>query len=835
MERHQNLSRPAVLKRNTRFQMVGWTLIVAGALGWSLYSQRQAFEIALHTEAAAVHAMDMEYRNWIIHTGGIYVPVTDEVAPNPRLSHVPERDITTPSGRQLTLLNSAYAIRFVHEAMNDSSELRGHIASLKPINVVNMADEWEQQALESFQRGGKEWASYDVLPDGKTYFRYMKPMVTEADCLKCHAKYGDKLGDIRGGVSVAIPVDSMLATEAVHRNVVIGGHGLIWMLGMLGLFLSARRQDRDLNKIEQGEEEVTLLTNSIAHAIYGQDTEGRCTFVNEACLKALGYADERDLLGQDMHALVHHTRKDGTPYPYRECPTYSSIRDGRSYHIDDEIMWRKDGSSFPAAYWSYPVSRDGVTHGAVVTFLDISEQLRVKDELRSSKKLLESIIENIPAMVFLKDAKELRFELFNRAGEQLLGYQRKDLLGKNDHDFFTKEQADFFTQKDRAVLASRQLLEIPAEPIKIADGSERWLHTFKIGLYDDAGHATHLLGISVDISERIAMEEALRASQQRLSEAQRMAHLGYWELDLVKNALNWSDELYRIFEIDPQRFGATYEAFLDAIHPEDRQMVDQTYKKSLQEHTSSYQIEHRLLMKDGRTKYVQEKIKTVFDAGGKPLHSMGTSQDVTASMFADKALREQQQMLEQALEGTIHTVSMAVELRDPYTAGHQRRVAELSCAIAERMGLDEERIRGIRLGATIHDIGKIGIPAEVLSKPSRLTDIELRIVQEHARMGYDILKDVRFPWPVADITFQHHERMDGSGYPQGLKGEEISLEARIVAVADVVESMATHRPYRPALGITAAREEIVAGRGTLFDAQVVDACLQALDDGFTLS
>ncbi|MBU1214579.1 MAG: HD domain-containing protein, partial [Gammaproteobacteria bacterium] len=155
--------------------------------------------------------------------------------------------------------------------------------------------------------------------------------------------------------------------------------------------------------------------------------------------------------------------------------------------------------------------------------------------------------------------------------------------------------------------------------------------------------------------------------------------------------------------------------------------------------------------------------------------------------------------------------------------------------IAQKLGLDEDRIKGIRMGATIHDIGKIGIPAEVLSKPSRLTEIEMRIVHEHARMGYDILKEVRFPWPVADIAYQHHERIDGSGYPQGLKGEGIALEARIVAVADVVESMATHRPYRPALGISAAREEIVAGRGTKFDPQVVDACLQVLDGGFTLS
>jgi len=205
---------------------------------------------------------------------------------------------------------------------------------------------------------------------------------------------------------------------------------------------------------------------------------------------------------------------------------------------------------------------------------------------------------------------------------------------------------------------------------------------------------------------------------------------------------------------------------------------------------------------------------------------------VTTLKQAERTLREHQKLLEMTLEGTIHTVTMAGELRDPYTAGHQRRVADLACAIAYVMGLDEERVRGVRLGAMIHDIGKIGIPAEILSKPSHLTPVEMQIVREHAQMGYNILKDVKFPWPVAEIAYQHHERVDGSGYPNGLKGEAILLEARIVAVADVVESMASHRPYRPALGVDAAIEEIAQGRGTIYDATVVDACTKVLGDGF---
>ncbi len=835
MKRNPDLSRIGVLKRNIRFLMLAWSVIVAASLGWTIHFQGQAFQDTLHTEAAAIHAMDMEYRNWVIHSGGVYVPVAGKVVPSPWLSHVPERDITTPSGKKLTLLNSSYVVRLVHEGMvGGETKLRGHIASLRPINPVNAADAWERQALESFQRGSKEWSSFDVMADGRQYFRYMKPMVTEEDCLKCHAKYGDKLGDIRGGVSIAIPVDEQLQIERSGRIALIGGHGLIWGLGLVGLFLGGRRQRQAIFAAEQSEARVTLLANSIAHAIFGQDMEGNCTFVNAAGLKALGYDDASELIGRNMHQLAHHTRADGSPYPYQDCPNYASVHAGKSFHADNEILWRKDGTSFPVEYWSYPVIQEGRTSGAVVTFLDISERLRVRDELKQSQALLESIVENIPAMVFLKRADDLRFELFNRAGEKLLGYTRTDLLGKNDHDLFTEEQADAFTQKDRAVLDSRKLLEIPEEPIRTAEGSERWLHTFKIGLYDEAGKPSHLLGISVDITAHKRMEDELRESEARLAEAQRMAHLGHWHLDLVKNELRWSDEIYRIFEIDPQRFGATYEAFLDSIHPDDREAVNRAYTDSLKSR-SSYQIEHRLVMKDGRVKYVQEKCETTFAEDGRPLRSLGTVQDVTATMFAERALREQQQVLEQALEGVIHTASVAVELRDPYTAGHQRRVAELACAIAQKMGLDEERIKGIRFGATIHDIGKIGVPAEVLSKPSRLTDIEFQMVREHAVMGYDILKDVRFPWPVAEIARQHHERIDGSGYPQGLKGDAICLEARIVAVADVVESMATHRPYRPAQGIEAALEEIAAHSGTRYDPAVVDACREVLEAGFRLS
>lgn len=192
----------------------------------------------------------------------------------------------------------------------------------------------------------------------------------------------------------------------------------------------------------------------------------------------------------------------------------------------------------------------------------------------------------------------------------------------------------------------------------------------------------------------------------------------------------------------------------------------------------------------------------------------------------DTRLRATLESLRKSLDGTVEAVARIVELRDPYTAGHQRRVAQLASTIGKKMGLPERQVDGLRVIGYLHDIGKIGVPAEILSKPSALSSIEVPMIKAHPRYGYDILKDLEFPWPVAQAILQHHERLDGSGYPQGLKGQDIILEARILMVADVIEAMASHRPYRAARGLDAAIDEITQHKGKLYDPAVVAACLE---------
>jgi putative nucleotidyltransferase with HDIG domain len=203
------------------------------------------------------------------------------------------------------------------------------------------------------------------------------------------------------------------------------------------------------------------------------------------------------------------------------------------------------------------------------------------------------------------------------------------------------------------------------------------------------------------------------------------------------------------------------------------------------------------------------------------------------SIRLEKNLQKKSKQLEKSIENIIFTMAKMSESKDLYTAGHQKKVSQLATAIARKMGLSEDRIESLKFASLIHDIGKFTIPGEILSKPAKLSETEFALIKEHPKTGYDIIKDVDFPWEIASIILQHHERLDGSGYPMGLKDKEILLEAKILAVADVMEAMSSHRPYRPALGIDKALEEISMNKGKLYDSDVVDTCIKLFkEDGF---
>jgi PAS domain S-box-containing protein/putative nucleotidyltransferase with HDIG domain len=239
-----------------------------------------------------------------------------------------------------------------------------------------------------------------------------------------------------------------------------------------------------------------------------------------------------------------------------------------------------------------------------------------------------------------------------------------------------------------------------------------------------------------------------------------------------------------------------------------------------------YGVRHAIELSGRQRVFLSINGAPIFDEQGHISEVVLTIDDITKYRQAEEKIQQNIKQLEKSMGDTIKAMSVVVETRDPYTAGHQDKVAKLAAAIAKKMDLSEEMIRGIQMAGVIHDIGKMYIPAEILSKPGKLSSIEMQLIRTHPQSGYDIMKDVEFPWPVARIILEHHERMDGSGYPRGLKGEEILIETRILAVADVVEAMASHRPYRAGLGIDTALEEIEKNKGTLYDPATVEICLR---------
>ena len=270
--------------------------------------------------------------------------------------------------------------------------------------------------------------------------------------------------------------------------------------------------------------------------------------------------------------------------------------------------------------------------------------------------------------------------------------------------------------------------------------------------------------------------------------------------------------------------------FIDFLRQEDIPVYFHLFKDSRDEENTVRDVIGTLLHKDGSDRFFSISGAPNIDSEGRVIGVVGTLKDVTDIMLSEAKLKQSFDKLQNALGSTIQAISRIVESRDPYTSGHQERVARLATAIAEEMGLSEELIASIRMAATLHDVGKINVPAEILSKPKQLSEIEMGMVRMHPEVGYNILAPIEFPYPIAQIVFQHHEKMDGSGYPAGLTGENILLEARILAVADVVEAMASHRPYRPAFGIEKALEEISRHRGTRYDEEVVSTCLKLFEE-----
>ncbi|MGA2782984.1 MAG: HD domain-containing phosphohydrolase [Smithella sp.] len=463
------------------------------------------------------------------------------------------------------------------------------------------------------------------------------------------------------------------------------------------------------------------------------------------------------------------------------------------------------------------------------------KQKQAEEALRNSEIKYRTLFESASDAIFLMD-RDIFIDC-NQKTLEMFGCTREQIIGQPPYRFSPEVQPDGRNSKEKA-------LEKINAAIKGQPQFFEWKHCRYDGTLFDAGislNAFHYKGkyyiqaIVRDVTDRKKVEDELKNSELKYRNIFENAVEGIYQSTIEGRFITANAALARMAGYDsPEELIASIKDIGTQfyVHPEDRKKLIETSKAK--GFVDGFEVE--FYKKDESIFWVVINARTVKDEQGKILYIEGLIEDITIRKHAEEQLHQTLESLRKAIGTTIQVLVSAVESRDPYTGGHQLRVADLARTIATEMGFPREKIEGIRVAGSIHDIGKLSIPAEILAKPTRLTNIEFSIIKEHSQSGYEMLKDVESPWPLAEIVYEHHERMNGTGYPRNLKGDDILMEARIMAVADVVEAMASHRPYRPSLGIEAALEEIEKNKGILYDNTVANVCLKLFrEKGYQLT
>ena len=568
------------------------------------------------------------------------------------------------------------------------------------------------------------------------------------------------------------------------------------------------------------------ILGSMLDAVIVANPDGTIRTVNRAALELLGYSED-ELIGQLVGMIFEEEEEEAF---FRGSGLAQLLREGAARNVEMTLL-TKSGERIPVLFNGSVIrENDGHLVAVVGVARDIRERKRAEEALRESEEryrsLVDEVIESSNVGLFILDA-DFRIVWLNKALERFFGLKRDEVIGKDkrrlirDKIRYVFEDPDGFA--DRVLSAYDVNTYIENFECHVLPGPSReelwleyWSQPIKSGLYA-GGRIEHYY----DITDRRKAEITHQDSEERYRSLVESSLTGVFIHQDYKFVFV-NERFARMHGYTPEELmGREY---LELIHPEDRGAASRRAARRIKGEVLPEQHEVRRITKDGKTIWC-EVMATNIEYGGRPA-IMGNIVDITERKQAEDGMKEAINRLYSVLEHTIYAFASTIEKRDSYTAGHQRRVAQLALAIAKEMGLSREECRGIYMAGLIHDIGKISVPAEILSKPSQLTETEFDLLKVHSQVGYDILKEIDFPWPLADMVLQHHERLDGSGYPQGLKDGEILVGARILGVADVVEAMASHRPYRPALGIDAALEEISRGKGALYDPQVVDVCIR---------
>jgi PAS domain S-box-containing protein len=588
------------------------------------------------------------------------------------------------------------------------------------------------------------------------------------------------------------------------------------------VIVQRKRMGEDL---EESENKYRLSFENVTDVIYTIDKDLNILSVSPSVERVLGYKPQ-DFIGQPVSALGNIL----TPESFEQAiANISVILKGETISLMVYRFIAKDGTIKYGEVSGSPMMRNGKIIGIISVARNITERKRAENALQVSEKYFKEITENSSDIIVITD-KNGDIKYCSRSTERFTGYKPEELIGRNviriiHPDDVKRAVGDF----GKAILAKDSAIPNGFRIVH-KDGSERYFEGLGKNLLDNPSVAGFIMNVH-DTTERKQADEALRESERKYK-------------SLIDNfqdiilSINLEGKITFASQSIKEKLG--YESaetinmsILDFVQEEDHQRVMENLQKGMKgEKITGFQIQ--VITKSGKRVFFESFFSRVYK-DGEVVGAQAIIKDITESKRAEEELKQSFERMRKALGATVQSISMIVEMKDPYTAGHQQRVSDLARAISTEMGLSADQRDFIRTASAIHDIGKISIPAEILSKSTKLTDMEFNLIKTHAQSGHDILKDIEFPWPVADVVLQHHERMDGSGYPQGLKGNDIFLEARIMAVADVVEAMASHRPYRPSLGIDCALDEISRNKGILYDADVVDACLKLFQEkGYTL-
>jgi PAS domain S-box-containing protein len=474
-----------------------------------------------------------------------------------------------------------------------------------------------------------------------------------------------------------------------------------------------------------------------------------------------------------------------------------------------------------------------IKHQGVWQVIENSGQRKTETALRQTEEKYRSLFESTQDGIEVIDGSTGRIVLANRAAALMFGFDAPgDLVGVDPLDYILPEDREHVASMMSEYMFEKDMRKVMELRALRKDGTLIWLSAMGVKT-EYEGRLAGLVSLR-DVTEHKQAEQASMDSERRYRLLAENVSDVIWVTDMNLRPIYFSPSITRLLGYSVEEaMAGTLETRLTSASLE---AATDTFARALALEgrepgrlSGAGTLELEFKRKDGSTVWADTTVGFLRDSSGRPVEILGVLRDISERKKAEERLHHSLEALERTMEGTIQAIASTVETKDSYTAGHQRRVTQLACAIARQMGLSNDRTRVIRTAGLLHDLGKISLPTDILTKPGNLTELELAIIRTHPQVAYDVLKNIESFEQIAEIVLQHHERMDGSGYPSGLRGEGILLEARILAVSDVVEAMFSHRPYRPALGLQKAREEIAQNSGTLYDPEVVGACLSVFD------